>query len=265
MKIVNEQKISYWDSQFKFSAILQDFEQSLDWNKQQSALLSRNQRATHHPYAAHPRQFVETFGESGTAIIPVFIHGGYWRALEASEHRFTIPGLQHIGSLVANVEYRLMPEVRLAEVVDDVARALSFLVEKYCQSGAKLLLIGHSAGGHLAIAGALQAENSEQLHSVVSISGLYDLAPLKFSFLQQHLKLTTAEIEHYSLVKAAEQLPFKLHLVVGENESAEFHRQAQMMKSCSGGKLTVVKAAHHISVLQPLAEPRSELVDIIFS
>jgi len=262
---MSQKALSYWDSQFKFSAILADFEPCLAWNKQHSAAFSEGISIAQHRYADHPRQFVETFGEHPGKIIPVFIHGGYWRALSALEHRFALPGLTHIGPLVANVEYRLMPQVRLAQVVDDVAAALSLLVDKYCHNGAKLLLVGHSAGGHLAIAGALQAGISEHIESVVSISGLYDLTPLQFSFLQLELTLSNREIIDYSLLKDAQHLPFKLHLVVGENESAEFHRQAQMMKSCSAATLTVVADSHHMNVLHPLADLRSDLVDEILA
>jgi len=260
---MSESTISYWDSQFKFSAILADFAPCLAWNQQHSAAFSESTTITQHSYASDVRQFVETVGEQSGKIIPVFIHGGYWRALSALEHRFALQGLAHIGPLVANVEYRLMPQVRLSQVVDDVAAALSLLVDKYCQDGAKLLLVGHSAGGHLAIAGALQANISEHIATVVSISGVYDLAPLKFSFLQPELNLSDSEITDFSLFKEASNLSFKLHLMVGENESAEFHRQAQMMQSLADAKLTIVKDTHHMSVLHPLAQQRSDLVDEI--
>jgi len=138
--------LSYLDRQLRFAAVLPDFQDWLDWTARHSAVVEGWSR---HDLGADARQWVETRGTpEADGVVPVFFHGGYWRALEAGSHRFAAAGLASVGPAQANAEYRLMPSARMADLVNDAARALAHLAGLWPR--ARLLPVGHSAGAHLA-------------------------------------------------------------------------------------------------------------------
>ena len=141
---------TYLDGQLKFSAFLPDFTTALDRMAADSEAAAAAHDLTRAAYGDDPRQWVEWMAGSGPdRYLPVILHGGYWRALEAETHRFMMSGFAGAGSAVANIEYRLVPQVRLADVVADAKAALDLLCRTFPDQA--LILIGHSAGAHLAL------------------------------------------------------------------------------------------------------------------
>ncbi|HVO93272.1 MAG TPA: alpha/beta hydrolase [Terriglobales bacterium] len=119
----------------------------------------------------------------------IFVHGGFW-LLSDDEYRFgpsIAENLMRDGVAVALVRYRLAPAYRHPAQAEDVAAGVAYLIknaEKYGFDGKRVYLAGHSAGGHLASLVALdrrflekQGLSPKVLAGVISISGLYDLAP----------------------------------------------------------------------------------------
>ncbi|MGB7299807.1 MAG: alpha/beta hydrolase [Burkholderiaceae bacterium] len=116
------------------------------------------------------------------APLAVFLHGGYWRGGDKSEATLVVPALLDAGAVVANVNYDLCPVVSLDAMVAQVIRAV-----RYCHANAskwhanpdRLLLMGHSAGAHLA-ARVMNSPADEHgfpadaVASVVAITGIYD-------------------------------------------------------------------------------------------
>ena len=82
----------------------------------------------------------------------LFIHGGYWRALDKDDHSFVAPAFVDAGFAVAVVNYDLCPDVTIATIVDECRRAVAWVAARRRQHGAAapLVIAGHSAGGHLA-------------------------------------------------------------------------------------------------------------------
>lgn len=244
--------LSYWNSQFQFSSLLPDFQNYLD------SMEARSERVPlsfqKHIYGDHPRQFVE-FSGVPQSILPIFIHGGYWRALTAGAHRFALPHFAEDHGAIANLEYRLLPEVTLAEIVEDAVAGLRKIAD---HSGARLFVIGHSAGGHLAVMGALQCPDI--VVGAVSISGIYDLTPLPWTFLSSEVGLTASDVANQSpLEEWVGDSADHVVAAVGENETPEFHRQAHMFASAHGADTFTVPGAHHMTVLDALADPISTL------
>lgn len=243
--------LSYWDQQFQFSKLLPDFQSCLAGMQTRSDKVADHLELQRLPYGAHPRQWVEMSGQPARGdVLPVFIHGGYWRALEAERHRFVLPPLKALRGAVANVEYRLMPEVHLRDIIEDTCAALRLLAQ---QTGCRLFPIGHSAGGHLAVMAARLLP--DHVIGAMAISGLYELAPLHWSFLRDEIGLSTDSFEGC----APQQLweghdASHLVLAVGANETAEFHRQAQVFASSHGAQILQVPERHHMTVLDDLAQ-----------
>jgi arylformamidase len=170
------------------------------------------------------------------APILVFIHGGYWRILSAREFSFVARGPVARGFAVAVTNYSLCPAVRIDEITRQSRAAVAWLHRYARDFGGdpdRIFVAGHSAGGQQV--GMLLATDwardyglpPDIIKGAVAISGLYDLTPLRYSWLQPKLLLDHETIARHSplfnLPKAAP--PFVV--TVGEQESAEFHRQSR--------------------------------------
>lgn len=119
----------------------------------------------------------------------IFVHGGFW-LLSDDEYRIgpsIAANLTRDGVAVALVRYRLAPAHRYPAQAEDVAAAVGHLIKHAGEYGfdpRRVYLAGHSAGGHLASLVALdrsylkrQGSPPDAIAGVISISGLYDLAP----------------------------------------------------------------------------------------
>ena len=137
--------------------------------------------------SAHRLDLYEPAQADPDTRVVVFVHGGYWNAQDKQFYEWVTGlygnvgvALAREGFIVANINYRLFPEVKLDGMVDDVADAVDFVAERFPQ--APLTLMGHSAGAHLAAftahaPGALseRSENASRVTSSVLISGVYDI------------------------------------------------------------------------------------------
>src|SRR5690606_35399747 len=116
----------------------------------------------------HAMDFFEARG--GPAVM--YVHGGYWQAVDKSFHSHQARGLNALGISVAVPSYDLGPNVRIGDIVAQV-RAATLAI--YRDTGAPVIVSGHSAGGHL---GARVLATEAHVPAAYAISGLFDLAPL---------------------------------------------------------------------------------------
>ena len=239
--------LSYWDTQYQISAILPGFEDHLADMTRKSQTIGLD--VERHAYGPDPRQYFDMHGRP-TGLCPVFIHGGYWRALTADMHRFVLPPMAAAGGGVANVEYRLLPHVSLAEIVGDVLAALR---QVSALTGQRLVVVGHSAGGHLAAIAALRL--GDMVAACLPISGLFDLTPLPHTFLGRDVGLTPRDIQGLSPQSLFSGTSGRhLCAAVGRDETPEFHRQAQAFATAHGARVLTVPGADHMTVLNHLAQ-----------
>jgi arylformamidase len=246
------------DLLLRFSAILPDFAHWQDRMAQDSESVVRALSLRHAAYGQDPRQWLETGAGAGReGLVAAFVHGGYWRALRAEDHRFILPGLTNLASMVANLEYRLMPGTRMSGLVEDVTTGLLHLVR--ANPGARLLVVGHSAGAHLAAwAVAATPDLREATAGLVLISGAFDLSLIARSFLQAELALTDAEIATHSLTRLPD---CPCLLAVGEAETAPFHDQARALAATRpDAQVLVTQGAHHMNVLHRLLAGPAPLI-----
>ena len=164
----------------------------------------------------------------------LFFHGGYWRSLGHREFGFIAEGLVQAGISVAVVNYALCPTVAFGEIVRQARAAVAWTWRNGDALGvdpARLSVSGHSAGGHLAamlLATDWPGEYglpADLIQGALCISGLYDLRPFPWSWLQPKLRLTGRDIDDYSPLFLPCRVPATLQLVAGEGESGEFSRQ----------------------------------------
>ncbi len=222
-------------------------------------------------YGDTPRQYLDLFSpdRSGDAPLAVFIHGGYWRSLDPSTFSHMARGLNARGFVVAVSGYDLCPKVSISDIIDQIRRACVFLWQRL---GRRMLVYGHSAGGHLAGAMVATAWSSIYPKAPIdltpagySISGLFDLTPLVGLSMNQDLRLDGQTARQASPLFWRVPQGRSFDAVVGGLESSEFKRQSRAVVETwrQAGVQTryeEVTGTNHFTVLDPLADPQSAMV-----
>jgi arylformamidase len=226
-------------------------------------------------YDEQSGQALDIFGTAPGELRPVFvfIHGGYWRMLSRHDSAFMAGMLARRGIATAAVDYRLAPEVSLAEIVRQVRAAVTFLWRHGRDHGVdpdRIFVGGSSAGGHLAgtvIAGGWHEEfgvPEDVAKGAMPISGLFHLAPIAKSFVQEWLPLDDAAVQALS---PAENLPRRGCPVVvayADSEAGGFKRQSveyDRLWRAAGffSELVEVQGRNHFDVVLELADEKTVL------
>jgi arylformamidase len=232
----------------------------------------REQRAARRiAYGVGPRHVIDLFADDGRegdrAPLVVFIHGGYWQALDGSWFSHMARGLNAHGIGVAVPTYDLCPQVSVADIITQMRQA----VRELAKLSDRLIISGHSAGGHLAACmlatdwKAYDASLPPQLVSAAyAISGLFELEPLVPTSINKALRLDQATARAASPLLWQPPSHGSLDAVVGEAESAEYHRQSRTIfdawgKAGIATRYGTVAAANHFTAIAPLADPASAM------
>lgn len=214
---------------------------------------------------ALPRLDVFAAQRPGSPVL-VFIHGGYWRSLDKSDHSFVAPAFVDAGAMVVVPNYSLCPAVTIEQITLQMVQALAWTYRHASAHGgdpARIVVVGHSAGAHLAamlLTCRWKDVGADLPQRVVSgamgISGLYDLEPIRLTpFLQPDLQLTPAAVRRLSPAFFPRPRG-PLYAVVGSEESDEFIRQNRLIRD-QWGPSTVpvcetVTGRNHFDVLMEL-------------
>ena len=210
-------------------------------------------------YGPDPRHRIDLFPAKGARGLLVFIHGGYWRALDKKLFAWIAPPFVAAGVSVANVNYRLCPQVRIGDIVDDVVAAANWLFEHGIARD-NVVVSGHSAGGHLTA--ALFASKTlrfdpKAIVGGVPISGVFDLTPLPFYSANEDLKLDAAEARRLSVMDAKPTVAAPLVVAAGGGETAEFQRQSRDFAAAWGAQVRecqILPGYNHFSILDAFIE-----------
>ena len=221
-------------------------------------------------YGASARQKLDLFFPDATGHTPLalFIHGGYWRSLEASTFSHVSAGLNSRGVAVAVAGYDLCPQVTIEQIIGQIRNACLFLWRRF---GQRLMVYGHSAGGHLAA--CMVATDWKKLDSKApsdlvpagySISGLFDLTPLAATSMNVDLKLDDNAVARISPLYWPVAPGRVFDAVVGGAESSEFLRQSHIIADGWRSKGVETRyeemaGANHFTVVDPLSDPNSAM------
>jgi arylformamidase len=207
------------------------------------------------------------------APVLVYVHGGYWRALDKRDQSFIAPPFIEAGAMVVLPNHALCPAVSVEHIVLQIANAVAWVHRNAAAIGgdpSRIVVAGHSAGGHLAtmmlccrwqeLAADLPART---VQAALSVSGVFDLEPLRHApFLAGDLALTAQSARRLSPVFMPRPSA-PLVAVVGADESEEFIRQHQRLARAWGRRgvpvCESVPARHHMNVLHELAEPSARV------
>lgn len=223
---------------------------------------SETARAAHPPqvlkYGPGERERIDWFDAGDGAPVVVFLHGGYWQALDAGWFSFVAPPLLTHGVSVAIPTYDLAPSVRLGQIVDQARAAVDLIRDR---TGAAPVVSGHSAGGHMAA--CLLADG--RASAAVALSGVFDLEPLIPTSLNVALDLNRDEAQALSPIRWPARPGAVLDCIVGGAESEAFVDQSRAMAARWGDagaktRFEAVPGLNHFTVLDPLFDAESGLV-----
>lgn len=203
----------------------------------------------------------------------VFLHGGYFRALDKRDHSFVANVPTRRGVSVAVVNYALCPAVTVETIVWQVMQSVAWLyreAERLGHDRNRIFLAGHSVGGHLVtmLMAALWPTFGKDLPADLikgglSISGLYDLEPLRRAdFLQTDLQLSEADVARLSPAFMVPATDAPLITAVGEFESSEYHRQHALIRAAWPGNArddVALPGRHHFNAMDDLMRDDSQL------
>ena len=197
-----------------------------------------------------------------SAPLLVFIHGGYWQALSAAESLYLAPGAVARGWSFAALEYTLAPACSLGEMVTECREALAVLATRLSPS--RVVLVGHSAGGHLAAMVSIVTPAPLPVARTVLVSGVFDLRPLVHTSVNEPLGLDDAS----AACSSPALLPVaSLHDVIvawGDNETDAFKAQSRAYAAhlaAAGARVCVHECAqrHQSDIVDALVYPTTPL------
>lgn len=226
------------------------------------------------PYGPTPAETLDVFPAVGPepAPVQVFIHGGYWRALDKSDFSFVARAF-HLDAVVVVINYGLIPAVDMDELVRQCRAALAWVHRNARMFGGdpeRIYVSGHSAGGHLVAMvmatdwRAFAGLPADLVRGGSAVSGLYDLEPIRLCYLNDTLKLGPDEARRNSPVELAPGRAAPLLLAVGGLEGPEYHRQTDDLARAwraRGVTCTVMDmpGLDHFSIIAQLNDRASKL------
>jgi len=251
------------DAAYNNAAAVED---SAEWISKWQALSAkrrdRNDAVLDVAYGPKQRNKIDIFS-SGNPSAPtlVYIHGGYWQRGGREWYSCMGEGVEAHGWSSAIVGYTIAPEARLSEIVVEIHTAVAWLAEnasKY-KLGCPFVLAGWSAGGHLTALGL----NAPPATAGLAISGIYELGPIRDTYLNEKLSLSDDEVERYSPMRLP-AVPKPLAIAYGTRELPRLvhdSRALHELRSSAhiGGALIPIPGRNHFDALEELRKPEGML------
>ena len=225
------------------------------------------------PYGPDPRHRVDLFPAGPRALgTLVFIHGGYWRSLDKDMFSWIAAAWNAAGVSVALPRYRLCPSCRIDDIVDDAIAATNWLFAHGAEHGmdtGRVVLSGHSAGGHLtaAVMAAPReklAFDTSRIVGAVPVSGVFDFEPLRLFAFNSDFRLDAVGIARLNLADKRPTIGAPMIVAAGADESSEFRRQSEHLAQAwkpQVAALLMLPGLNHFSIVDAFAERGTPLYE----
>ncbi len=193
-----------------------------------------------------------------------FIHGGFWQEGSKAGSGFASRDLAERGWATALIGYTLTPQARLPEIVAEIAQAVLHLHDNAADlkiDPRRLVLAGHSAGGHLAatiLAGLGGDRAAGTVCGAILISGVYDLAPVAASYVNELAGIEPGEVDALSPLLFSPVRDVPVRVLIGADEPDAFQRQSDALHAAWAAYLADVTLSRvagrdHFDILDTLA------------
>ncbi|MFI5012487.1 MAG: alpha/beta hydrolase [Hyphomicrobiales bacterium] len=269
MKVYLDYDQAELDRNYTQTAWAPNADEIIRWYATQSeAVRHRLKRRADIRYGDSQAELLDIFPtDRKDAPICVFVHGGAWRLLTKDESSFAAETFVAAGAHFVALNFAVIPQVRLPEMVAQVRRGIAFVHRHAASFGGdprRLFVAGHSSGAHLAAA-ALAGEwpelgGSGSVRGALCASGIYDLEPVLLSQRGSYVKLDAAEADELSPLRHIDRLHCPVKVAFGGKESPEFQRQARRFAEAleAAGRLQELLLApglNHFEISMTLAQP----------
>jgi acetyl esterase/lipase len=238
-----------------------------DWDRRSAAFASARARYLDLRYGERERNRIDYFSAAAQrGPVLAFIHGGYWQMRAKETFRFIAEGPLAHGIDVALIAYTLAPDATLTEIVAETHAALTWLADNVSALGGdadRMYVSGWSAGGHL----TAMSLDHPSVRGGLAISGIYDLEPIRLSYLDEKLRLTGEEVERLSPQRRLAAGSRPIVVAYGEAELPELQRQSceyavALAQASADVTLTALPGHDHFSILEELAAPDGKLAQL---
>jgi acetyl esterase/lipase len=215
------------------------------------------------PYGSDPNQFGDLRLPSGKGPHPlvIFIHGGYWRAEYDLAHTGHLcAALTQAGFATWNIEYRRIgqPGGGWPGTMDDVRNGALHAQKLSNVDMTRVVVSGHSAGGHLAL--WLAAQKAIPLRAVVPLAAVSDLKlawTLKLSggIVAELLGGTPEQVpDRYAKSSPMQLLPIPVpqRILHGTSDGiVPFAMSQQLARASHNATLVPIQGAGHFELIDP--------------
>lgn len=267
------------DAQYNMRLRHTDFQHYFDQYEQESERVRRSLPCRLNvPYGEKPGEKLDVFpAPHPDAPIQLFIHGGYWQALDKSSHNFVAEPLVASGCAVVVVNYTLAPEADMDEIVQQNRKALIWTYHNssaFNGDSSQIYLSGHSAGGHLVammMATDWTAEGDlpvDLIKGGCAISGLFDLEPIRLCYLNEALGMDEEAARQNSPTYHLPRGGGPIIVAVGSLETEEFLRHsaeytAALKEAGYPHEYMALTGLNHFDIVQELGKMNSPLTQTI--
>lgn len=202
----------------------------------------------------------------------IFIHGGYFRALDKSLYRFIALQMVKQGYTVVLPNYDLAPKITVTEIVRQILASFIWVKENISSwngNSDQITLCGHSVGAFLCAKILEQGmEYSKGIEKTALLSGLYDLAPMKQSYLNQQLFLNDEDVQRLNIRPELLKSDSKILVAVGASETSQFINQtknlsAGLRSALIENEMMILPKINHYSMSRLLARQKNVLMNWI--
>jgi len=237
------------------------------WDRRSAEMRARHGDHLDLRYGPRERNRIDFFKAAANAPTLLFIHGGYWQMRAKEAFTLFAEGPMTHGINVALIGYTLAPEATLEEIVAEINRGLDFLAEQLPALGGdanRIAVSGWSAGGHL----TAMALSHPRVKGGVAISGIYDLEPIRHSYLNEKLRLDEAMSHRNSPILQAGGPIKPLALTAGSGELPLLRRQtadfaAHRTKYGLPVSYEEIPGADHFTIMDQMQRPEGRITLMI--
>ena len=237
------------------------------WEQRSGELRQRHPDHIDLRYGPRERNRIDFLKAGDNAPTLLFIHGGYWQARAKEVFTVVAEGPMAHGINVALIGYTLAPDATLDEIVAEIHAGIDYLTGQLPVLGAAadgIVVSGWSAGGHL----TSMALSHPKVRAGMAISGIYDLEPIRHSYLNEKLKADEAVSRRNSPMMMAGGPLKPLSLVVGSAELPLLRKQTADFaghRARHGLPVTCeeIPGADHFTILHEMMSPKGRITTLI--